>query len=88
MLPQRAIIEVVKADCIGGYRLAIEFCDGHIQQVDFDTFLRHSPHPEIYKYLALDLFKQFRIVDGQLDWNDYDLCFSLEDLYEGNISSS
>ncbi|MDO8724266.1 MAG: DUF2442 domain-containing protein [Syntrophales bacterium] len=87
MLPKEAIIEVVRADYLGGYRLCIEFSDGHKQEVDFEPFLRRSAHPEISKYLDPNLFKQFRIVDGQLDWNDYDLCFPLEDLYDGAISS-
>ena len=78
-------VEVVSAEYSGGYRLALGFSDGHAQEVDFEPFLRRSLHPDINKYLNLDLFKQFRIVDGQLDWNDYDLCFPLSDLYEGTI---
>jgi len=81
-----AVVDVVKANYLCGYRLLIEFSDGHAQEVDFEPFLRRSAHPEISKYLDLELFKQFRIVDGQLDWNDYGLCFPLEDLYSGNIS--
>ncbi len=86
MLPKEEIVEVMKAAYLGGYRLSIEFSDGHVQEVDFELFLRRSAHPEISKYLDLDRFKQYQITDGQLDWNDYDLCFSLEDLYKGEIS--
>lgn len=94
MLPQEAFVEVISAEYLDGYRLAIGFSDGHVQDVDFEPFLRRSLHPEISKYLNLDLFKQFRIVDGQLDWFQstpppreatYDLCFPLSDLYEGTI---
>ena len=28
-------------------------------------------------------FKAFKIVDGNINWNDYELIFSIEDLYEG-----
>ena len=85
MLPQEAFVEVISAEYLGGYRLAIGFSDGHAQEVDFEPFLRRSLHPDISKYLDPALFRQFRIVDGQLDWHDYDLCFPLSDLYEGTI---
>ena len=35
--------------------------------------------------ISVELFKEFSIVYGRLDWNNYDLCFSIEDLYEGKI---
>jgi hypothetical protein len=73
----------VRADYINGYRLSIEFSDDHEQTVDFEPFLRRPLHHGISKYLDLELFRQFRIMDGQLDWNNYDMCFPLEALYEG-----
>jgi len=85
MLLKGSVVEVVQAGYAGGYRLSIEFSDGHVREVDFEPFLRRSAHPEISKYLDPGLFKQYRIIDGQLDWNDYDLCFPLEDLYNGTI---
>ena len=39
----------------------------------------------IKKYLDETLFKQFKIVDGNLNWNDYDLIFPIYDLYQGKI---
>ena len=74
MLAENIVIDVVSVTYLEGYRLAINFSDGHVRTVDFEPFLKRSIHPEIRKYLDLDLFKQFRIVYGQLDWNDYDLC--------------
>ena len=44
--------------------------------------------PEIRKYLDLDTFKGFVINFGNLMWNDYDLCFSIGDLYSGVIAMS
>ncbi len=85
MLSKEGVIEVVKAGYAGNYRLSIEFSDGHVREVDFEPFLRRSAHPKISKYLDPGLFKQYRIIDGQLDWNNYDLCFSIEDLYNGRI---
>jgi hypothetical protein len=31
-------------------------------------------------------FKKFKIIDGNLMWNDYEMIFPLEDLYEGKIN--
>ncbi|MEI7638429.1 MAG: DUF2442 domain-containing protein [Syntrophus sp. (in: bacteria)] len=86
MLPQEAFVEVISVDYLDGYRLSIGFSDGHQQTVNFEPFLRRSLHPDIIKYLDPDLFKQFRIVDGQLDWHDYDLCFPIETLYDGSLT--
>lgn len=85
MLAENIFIDVESVTYLERYKLEIYFSDGHVQTVDFEQFLKRSIHPEIRKYLNLDLFKQFRIVNGQLDWNDYDLCFPLEDLYNGTI---
>ena len=49
MLPQEAFVEVISAEYLDGYRLAIGFSDGHVQDVDFEPFLRRSLHPEISK---------------------------------------
>jgi len=47
--------------------------------------LESSLHPSIRKYLDEDKFKTYQIVDGNLNWNDYDLIFPLEDLYQGKL---
>ncbi len=33
----------------------------------------------------MGLFKNFSIAYGKLNWNDYDLCFPVQDFYEGNV---
>jgi len=30
-------------------------------------------------------FQEYKLVDGNLNWNDYDMIFPLEDLYRGKI---
>jgi len=40
----------------------------------------------IQKYLNLELFKKFEILDVDLHWNDYDLCFPSYDLYLGRCA--
>ena len=79
------IIDIHEVDYIEGYKLKIKFSDGKEQIVDFESFLRKSKHPDIRKYLNVEEFKNFSIVDGNLDWNDYELCFPTIDLYQGQI---
>jgi len=45
--------------------------------------LLKTPHSSISKYLNE---KQFKIVNGDLNCDDYHLIFSVYDLYEGTIS--
>ncbi len=80
-------IEVIKANWIRDYLIEITFSDGKIQHVDFESFLKKSKHPEIQKYLNIELFKKFEIKDGNIDWNDFDLIFPISDLYIGDIVS-
>ncbi len=84
-LADDAVIDITRAEYVPPYKIHLRFSDGAEQWVDFKQFLRKSAHPEIRKYLNTDLFRNFSIVRGRLDWNDYDLCFPLQDLYEGTI---
>jgi hypothetical protein len=79
------VIEITDARFIGDYAIRISFSDGLYKLVDFKPFLEKSLHPMIRSYLSEEKFKSFKIVDGNLNWNDYDLIFPLEDLYEGTL---
>jgi hypothetical protein len=78
-------ISIISASYINEYKIEIEFNDGKKQIIDFENFLKVSKHPEVKKYLDLENFKKFQIVDGDLDWNDFDLTFPIWDLYTNNI---
>ncbi|HET6557538.1 MAG TPA: DUF2442 domain-containing protein [Prolixibacteraceae bacterium] len=82
---QDDLIEIRTANYIGDFAIRILFSDGTKRLVDFKPFLETSLHPSIRKYLDETKFKQFEIVDGNLNWNHYDLIFPLEDLYKGEI---
>ncbi|HAO22855.1 MAG TPA: DUF2442 domain-containing protein [Desulfobacteraceae bacterium] len=84
-LADDAVIDVVEAEYVPPYKIHLLFSNGAEQTVNFYRFLRKSYHPEIRKYLNKKLFRNFSIAHGRLDWNDYDLCFSMQDLYEGTI---
>jgi len=79
------LIEIKSALYIGDYAIRIVFNDGVKRLVDFKSFLETSYHPSIRKYLDENKFKEFEIVDGNLNWNDYDLIFPVYDLYLGKI---
>ncbi len=79
------IIEIISARYIGDYAIRIFFANGRNKLVDFKPFLELSLHPSIRKYLDEEKLKNFQIVDGNLNWNDYDLIFPVEDLLEGKL---
>ena len=79
------IIEVVKAEYVDGYRLALTFADETRQVVDFGPFLSRARNPMATQYRNLEKFKQFKIVNGNLNWNDYEMIFPVAQLYAGTI---
>ena len=79
------IIEVISANYIGDYAIRVSFNDGTVRLIDFKPFLSKSLHPSIKKYQDKNLFRQFKIASGNINWNDFDLIFPIEDLYKGEI---
>ncbi len=79
------LIEIKTAKYIGDFAIRLLFNDGFKRLVDFKPFLETSLHPSIKKYLDEGKFQQFQIVDGNLNWNNYDLIFPIDDLYRGVI---
>ena len=79
------LIEIKSAVYIGDYAIRIIFNDGVNKQVDFKSFLETSHHQSIRKYLDEKKFKEFELIDGNLNWNDYDLIFPIYDLYQGRV---
>jgi hypothetical protein len=79
------LLEIISAKYIGDFAIRIYFNDGINRLVDFKPFLESSLHPSIRKYLDENKFEKFDLVDGNLNWNDYDLIFPIDNLYEGNI---
>ncbi len=84
-LPVNKTTDVKRAKYLGDYVIRVLFSDGSEQAVDFKSFLKTSSHPLIRKYLQEEKFKNFRITHGNINWNDYELIFPIEDLYNGKI---
>ena len=85
MIPDKKVILIEKVKYIGGYKLELLFNDKINHAIDFYPFLSKSLNPLIRKYLNPEEFSKFEIDRGDLEWNDYDLCFPIADLYENRI---
>ncbi len=82
---QTDLIEIKSATFVEDYAIRIIFNDGVNKLVHFKPFLESSSHPSIRKYLNEVKFKEFSLIDGNLNWNDYDLIFPIHNLYQGEI---
>jgi len=79
------ILSIKSAEYAGDYKVKLLFKNGVERLIDFSGFLGKSKNTQIRKYLNTNTFKSFAVDNGDLQWNDYDLCFPLADLYEGKI---
>ncbi len=78
-------VQIVDAIYKGEYLVHMLFTDGHNQTLDFKPFLEQSNHPAIRRFLDLDLFQQFEIREGNIQWKEFDLIFPLADFYQGKL---
>ncbi len=88
MIQDNQIITIQQAKHIGDYKIELQFNDQMRRTVDFYPFLSKSNNPLIRKYLDQQEFSKFEVENGDLEWNDYDLCFPIADLYEDRILKS
>ena len=79
-------IKITNAVYISGYQIKFTFSDNKQIEIDFSNFLQNAVHSEIQKYLDIKLFKKFKIINGDIDWNDFDMCFPIYDIYTGQIN--
>ena len=76
---------VERAELAGELQLRITFNDGTQRVVDFGPFLKNSGNPLISAYADSAAFARFAVKDGDLVWDDYQLCFPIADLYESRL---
>jgi hypothetical protein len=79
------VLNIIKAEYIEDYKIELTFSDGLVRIVDFWPFLKEQLNPMTTKYRDLDKFKEFKLYYGNLDWNNFEMCFSIETLYKGKI---
>jgi len=85
MVPGDQVIIIENIEQIEQYKLKFLFNDNTEQCVDFHPFLSASLNPLIRKYLDPNEFSKYTLDKGDLQWNDYDLCFPIADLYDNRI---
>jgi hypothetical protein len=81
-------VNIVSAEHAGGYRLWLTFSDHHKSLVDFGPLLERSMNPQTQQFLDVERFLSFRLEWGNLVWGDYEMCFPIEELYEGHAGTS
>ncbi len=86
MIAENQVIWIKKIEYIDEYKLKLLFNNEAEQIIDFYPFLSNSLNPLIRKYLNFNEFKKYELDEGDLEWNDYDLCFPIADLYENKIA--
>ncbi|WP_316786191.1 DUF2442 domain-containing protein [Pedobacter frigiditerrae] len=79
------VIEINKADYLEDFKIRFVFSDGQERTIDFTDFLQSAKNPMTKKYLDKKEFKNFKIEFGDIVWNDYEMCFPIWDLHEGNL---
>jgi hypothetical protein len=78
-------VDISSAKRVGEFRLQLRFSDGVEREIDFERFLRGASNPQIREFLDERKFASFELKDGELVWGDFELCFPISDLYDGNI---
>lgn len=79
------VVDIIRAEYAGGYKIHIWFSDGKNHIVDFEPFLMSARNPMAAQYRDIENFRQFHLDHGNLQWNDYEMCFSMEDLYNNDV---
>jgi len=78
-------LTVKSAKHITNHRLEVTFSDGARREVDFKPFLQRFRHPDLERYKKVTEFKKYKVIDGNINWHDYNMIFPVEDLYKGEI---
>ena len=78
-------LAITQAEYLGKHKIHFMFSDQTERTIDFGSFLNRSNNPMTRRFLDTNLFQVFKIEYGDIVWNDYELCFPILDLYEGNV---
>jgi len=79
------VISIQEANYLGEYKIHFLFSDGIEKIIDFGNFLKNAKNPMTKKYLEKELFQSYSIEYGDIIWNDYEMCFPIWDLHEGQL---
>ncbi len=79
------VISIERAEYKSEYCISFKFSDGTEKNIDFGNFLKNAKNPMTRKCLNEGLFQSFIIEYGDIVWNDYEMCFPIWNLHEGEI---
>ena len=79
------VISINQAEYLGEYKIKFIFSDDTETIIDFSNFLQNARNPMTKKYLDKQLFRKYSIQYGDIVWNDYEMCFPIWDLHQGEI---
>lgn len=79
------VISIEKAEYIGEYKIQFLFNDGKKNVIDFRNFIETAMNPMTTQFLQIEKFKSFKIEYGDIIWGDYEMCFPIWDIYQGQI---
>ena len=78
---------IKQATYLADYRIKVLFDDGTSRDIDLYGFLSQSRLPIIRQYLDLDKFRQFRVEDGTLAWEDNEFDLNPINIYKGQYDA-
>jgi hypothetical protein len=80
-------VRIKKATSGGDYVIRFAFTDGRVSEIDFLPFLSAAgQNPMNSKYLDVTRFRTFQLHRNvDVYWDDWEMCFSFETLYEGKL---
>ncbi len=77
------VLRIEKAEYQEGLKIRFQFSKGVRRVVDFGPFLKKAKNPMSQKYVAPENFRNYPLENGDIHWNEFELCFPIWDLYEG-----
>lgn len=78
-------LRVTSIEQLGSHTLKLLFNDGHVSVINFLPYITNHKNEMVTDYIDSTLFNGYKLDNGNVNWNDYDMIFSVNDLYDGKI---
>ncbi|MFA5834438.1 MAG: DUF2442 domain-containing protein [Bacteroidota bacterium] len=79
------VLSIERAKYLSAFKIKLGFSNGKSTIVNCKHFLMGNAHPSLKKYLKISEFKKFKVLNGNLNWNNYEMIFPIEQLYKGKV---
>jgi len=77
-------LEIISAEYLKEYKIIFTFNNKKNVTIDFYPFLKKETSPHIKPYLNKNKFKNFKISGGDIQWNEFEMCYRPEIIYNWN----